>query len=129
MDGGRNHNTKFVHSLDPGDPQGRAAHRHPYIYDPKVNWRNGEIAERQVAGYDMERRLKDIKKEGIDKEIVFPTGINIATENLGGLGRACAEAYNNWVAKLVKGYEDSFCPWRWRPQVAQRRWRTNCTVA
>ena len=74
MGDGRNHNTKWVHSLDPGDPQGRAAHRHPYIYDPKVNWRNGEIAERQVAGYDMERRLKDIKKEGIDKQIIFPTG-------------------------------------------------------
>jgi hypothetical protein len=43
---GRNHNTKWVHSLDPGDPQGRAAHRHPYICDPKVNWRNGEIAAR-----------------------------------------------------------------------------------
>ena len=43
---GRNHNTKWVHSLDPGDPQGRAAHKHPYIYDPKVHWRNGEIAAR-----------------------------------------------------------------------------------
>jgi hypothetical protein len=41
MGEGRNHNTKWVHSLDPGDPQGRAAHRHPYIYDPKVNWRSG----------------------------------------------------------------------------------------
>src|SRR5205823_14201375 len=92
----------------PGDPQGRAAHRHPYIYDPKVNWRNGEIDERQVAGYDMERRLKDIKKEGIDKEINFPTGINVATENIGGLGLACAQSYNNLVAKLVKEYEDIF---------------------
>jgi predicted TIM-barrel fold metal-dependent hydrolase len=107
---GRNHSTKFIHSLDPGDPQGRAAHRHPYIYDPKVNWRNGEIAERQVAGYDMERRLRDIKKEGIDKEIIFPTAINVATENIGGLGLACAQAYNDWVAKLVKGYEDVFLP-------------------
>src|SRR5215510_8517139 len=107
---GRNHNTKWIHSLDPGDPQGRAAHRHPYIYDPKVNWRNGEIAERQVAGYDMERRLKDIKKEGIDKQIIFPTGINVATENIGGLGLACAQAYNNWVAKLVKGHEDVLLP-------------------
>ena len=68
------------------DPQGRAAHRHPYIYDPKVNWRNGEIAARQIAGHDMERRLKDIKKEGIDKQVIFPTGINVATENIGGLG-------------------------------------------
>ena len=58
----------------------------------------------------MERRLKDIKKEGIDKQIIFPTGINVATENIGDLGLACAQAYNNWVAKLVKGHEDVLLP-------------------
>lgn len=110
VDDGRNHNTRFIHSLDPGDPQGRAAHRHPYIYDPKVNWRGGEIAERQVGGYDMERRLRDIKREGIEKQIIFPTGINIATENIGGLGLALARAYNNWVSRLVRGHEEVFLP-------------------
>jgi len=94
---GRNHQTRFIHSLDPGNPQGRAAHRHPYIYDPKVNWRGGEIAERQVGGYDMERRLKDIRREGIEKQVIFPTGISIPTENIGGLGLALCQAYNNWV--------------------------------
>jgi len=107
---GRNHQTRFIHSLDPGDPKGRAAHKHPYIYDPKVNWRGGEIAERQVAGYDMERRLKDIKREGIEKQIIFPTGISIPTENVGGLGFALCQAYNNWVARLVKGHEDVYLP-------------------
>jgi predicted TIM-barrel fold metal-dependent hydrolase len=107
---GRNHNTKWVHSLDPGDPQGRAAHRHPYIYDPKVNWRNGEIAARQVAGYDMDFRANDIKKEGIQKQVLFPTGINVATENVGGLGLACAQSYNNWVKNLIAGHEDVFLP-------------------
>ena len=104
---GRNHQTRFIHSLDPGDPKGRAAHKHPYIYDPKVNWRGGEIAERQVAGYDMERRLKDIKREGIEKQIIFPTGISIPTENVGGLGFALCQAYNNWVARLVKRLDRS----------------------
>lgn len=110
VDDGRNHNTRFIHSLDPSDPQGRTAHRHPYIYDPKVNWRGGEIAERQAGGYDMERRLRDIKKEGIEKQIIFPTGINIATENIGGLGLALARAYNNWVSKLVRGHEEILLP-------------------
>lgn len=83
---GRSHQMRCIHSLDPGNSLGHAAHSHPYIYDPKVNWRGGEIAERQVAGYDMERRLRDIQREGIDKEIIFPTGISIPTENIGGLG-------------------------------------------
>ncbi|TMH41894.1 MAG: hypothetical protein E6H59_09005, partial [Betaproteobacteria bacterium] len=34
LNDGRTHNTKFLHSLDPISPQGHAAHRHPYIYDP-----------------------------------------------------------------------------------------------
>ncbi|MGH7796610.1 MAG: amidohydrolase family protein [Candidatus Binatia bacterium] len=99
-----------MHSLDPGDPQGRAAHKHPYIYDPKVSWRNGEIAARQIAGHDMEFRFNDIKREGIEKQVLFPTGINVATENAGGLGLACAQSYNNWVRKLIKGHEDTFLP-------------------
>jgi len=107
---GRGHTTKFIHSLDPISPQGRAAHSHPYIYDPKVAWRGGDIAARQVAGYDMEKRREGIKKESIDKEIIFPTQISIATQNIGRLGLALAQAYNNWVAKLVKGYEDIFLP-------------------
>lgn len=110
MGDGRGHTTKFIHSLDPISPQGRAAHSHPYIYDPKIGWRGGEMAARQVAGYDMEKRREGIKKESIDKEIVFPTQISIATQNIGKLGLVLAQAYNNWVAKLVKGYEDIFLP-------------------
>ena len=53
LNDGRTHNTKFLHSLDPISPQGHAAHRHPYIYDPKTNWRGGEVAARQVGGYDI----------------------------------------------------------------------------
>ena len=76
---GKHHGSRFIHSLEPLNPQGLATHKHPYIYDPQVNWRAGEIAERQVGGYDMARRLDDIRKERIDKEILFPTGISIAT--------------------------------------------------
>ena len=69
LNDGRTHNTKFLHSLDPISPQGHAAHRHPYIYDPKTNWRGGEVAARQVGGYDMARRREDIRKEGIDYRV------------------------------------------------------------
>jgi uncharacterized protein len=110
MNDGRTHNTKFVHSLDPISPQGHAAHRHPYIYDPKTNWRGGEIAARQVGGYDMARRADDIRHEGIDKQLIFPTQITVATSNIGGLGRECARLFNDWVARLVKGREEVFLP-------------------
>ena len=107
---GRGHTTRFIHSLDPISPQGRAAHSHPYIYDPKFAWRGGEMAARQVAGYDMEQRREGIKKENVDREIIFPTQISIATQNIGPLGAALARRYNDWAAKLVKGYEDLFWP-------------------
>src|SRR2546427_56985 len=94
---GRTHNTKFLHSLDPISPQGHAAHRHPYIYDPKTNWRGGDVAARQVGGYDMARRREDIRREGIDKQLIFPTQITVATSNIGGLGRECARLFNDWV--------------------------------
>jgi predicted TIM-barrel fold metal-dependent hydrolase len=110
MGEGRGHTTKFIHSLDPISPQGRAAHSHPYIYDPKFAWRGGEMAARQVVGYDMEKRREGIKAEKIDKEILFPTQISIATQNIGKLGVVLAQCYNNWVAKLIKGYEDIFLP-------------------
>jgi uncharacterized protein len=110
LNDGRTHNTRFLHSLDPISPQGHAAHRHPYIYDPKSNWRGGEVAARQVGGYDMARRRDDIRKEGIDKQLLFPTQITIATSNIGGLGRECARLFNDWVARLVKGHEDVFLP-------------------
>ncbi len=110
LNDGRTHNTKFLHSLDPISPQGHAAHRHPYIYDPKTHWRGGDIAARQVGGYDMARRREDIGKEGIDKQLLFPTQITVATSNIGGLGRECARLFNDWVAKLVKGHENIFLP-------------------
>ena len=107
---GQGHTAKFIHSLDPISAHGRAAHSHPYIYDSNYGWRGGEIAARQVAGIDMEKRREGIKKESLDKEIIFPTQISIATQNIGPLGRELARCYNNWVAKLVKGYEDVFLP-------------------
>ena len=110
MGDGKHHKTKFLHTLDPISPQGRAAHSHPYIYDPDYGWRGGEIAARQVAGYDMAVRREGIKKEGVEKQIIFPTQISIATQNIGPLGGQLARCYNNWVAKLVKGYEDVFLP-------------------
>jgi predicted TIM-barrel fold metal-dependent hydrolase len=83
---------------------------HTYMYDPKENWRGGEIARRQVAGYDMAFRVEGNAVEGVDKQFIFPTGISTPAMIEGELGAALATAYNNWVAKLVKGYEDKLYP-------------------
>ncbi len=104
---GRHHQTRFVHALEVGDPRARAIFKHPYMYDPELC---PEMAERQVGGYDMERRRQDVRKEGIDAQVIFPTGIGIPTRNVGGLGVALCRAYNNWVTGLVKGYEELFLP-------------------
>src|SRR2546427_1340565 len=104
LNDGRTHNTKFLHSLDPISPQGHAAHRHPYIYDPKTHWRGGDVAARQVGGYDMARRREDIGREGIDKQLIFPTQITVATSNIGGLGRECAPLFQDLVARSGKGH-------------------------
>ena len=104
---GRAHATRFLHSLEPGDQNANAAFRHPYVYDPK---NDPELADRQKGGYDMERRRADARREGIDKQVLFPTGINIATLNTGELGAALARCYNDWVGRLVRGHEDVFLP-------------------
>src|ERR1043166_8974993 len=94
----------------PARRAGRGAHIFFYYCAPDSGWRGGEVAARQVAGYDMQARREGVKKEGIQKQIIFPTQISIATQNIGPLGAQLARCYNNWVAKLVKGNEDLFLP-------------------
>src|SRR5207247_8962929 len=103
-------NTKSLQSRSTTSPQGHAPHRDPAIYAPKPHCRGGDVAARQVGGYDMARRREDIGREGIDKQLIFPTQITVATSNIGGLGRECARLFNDWVARLVKGHEDVFLP-------------------
>ena len=104
---GRSHATRFIHSLEPGDAAALRAFKHPYIYDPK---NDPELADRQRGGYDVARRRADARREGIDRQVIFPTGIDIATKNEGELGAALARCYNDWVGNLVKGNEDVFMP-------------------
>jgi uncharacterized protein len=96
---GRDHGAKSPKTYD-----------HTYMYDPKANWRGGEIARRQVAGYDMQFRVNGNAVEGVDKQFIFPTGISTPAMIEGELGAALARAYNNWVSNLVKGYEEKLYP-------------------
>ena len=101
---------RFMHSLHTTSAQALAIFDHSYMTDPNEQWRGGEYADRKAGGYDMERRLKDMAREGVDTEIMFPTLISIPTTNYGPLGAALCRSYNNWVAKLISGYEDRLWP-------------------
>src|SRR5712692_88499 len=96
---GRDHGAKSPRTYD-----------HTYMYDPKQNWRGGEIARRQRAGWDMEFRLKGNAVEGVNKQFIFPTGISTPAMVEGELGYQLARAYNNWVRNLVNGHEDQLYP-------------------
>lgn len=110
---GKYQEARFSHripSLSQPPPRAGDAFNHNYMYDPRQNWRGGVIAERQVGGYDMERRLKDSALEGIDHQMLFATQLSLPATAPGELGAGLCRAYNDWVAKLVHGYEDRLWP-------------------
>ncbi len=96
--------TEFAHEFNPSSSP------HDWIYFTKTDWLGGAIAERQVGGYDMARRVADNDIEGIDKQVVFPTKIGIPALEPGPLGLELARRYNDWVTALVRGYEDRLLP-------------------
>jgi len=106
----KNVRAKFKHNLQPWPKEVRKHFNHSIVYDPHENWGGGEIARRQVGGWDMKVRLAANEKEGIDHQMLFPTHLPIPTYIEGELGAALARAYNNWVKKLVAGNEDRLWP-------------------
>jgi len=101
---------RFEHQLNTESRTSGPIFSHPYIYDPAEKWDGGAVAARQVGGYDMERRVEDASREGIDHQMLFPTRIMIPSQNEGELGAALARSYNNWAANLVRGREDRLWP-------------------
>ena len=106
----KNVRAKFRHNLRPWPPEVRAHFNHSLVYDPSENWNGGDVARRQVGGWDMARRVADNEREGIDRQMLFPTHLSIPTYIRGELGAALARSYNNWVKKLVAGHEDRLWP-------------------
>jgi hypothetical protein len=105
--GGR---ARFKHELSPWPREVAEHFNHSIVYDVSANWNGGEIARRQVGGYDMARRLADNEREGIDYQFLFPTQLSIPTYAEGELGAALCHAYNGWVKELVKGREEKLWP-------------------
>jgi len=107
--------SKFEHDLSPmEDPVANANFKkpitHQVFYNPEANRRGNEVMRWQQGGYDMEYRMKDNAREGVDLQMIFPTQIEMAWQNPGALGAAVSRCYNNWVHKLVAGYRDKLFP-------------------
>ena len=107
--------SKFEHDLSPlEDPAANANFKkpvtHQVFYNPEANQRGNEVMRWQQGGYDMEYRMKDNALEGIDFQLIFPTSIEIPSQNPGALGAAVCRAYNDWAHKLVAGYRDQLSP-------------------
>ena len=107
--------SKFEHQLSPmEDPVANANFKkpitHQVFYNPEANRRGNEVMRWQQGGYDMEYRMKDNAREGVDLQLIFPTQIEIASQNPGALGGAVSRCYNNWVHKLVAGYRGQLFP-------------------
>ena len=107
--------SKFAHQLSPmEDPTANANFKkpvtHQVFYNPEANRRGNEVMRWQQGGYDMEYRMKDNAREGVDLQLIFPTQIDIPSQNPGALGVAVSRCYNNWVHTLVAGYRDQLFP-------------------
>src|ERR1700682_5759047 len=87
---GAPHERRFQTKLRDNTRANRALtpYNHSYMYDPKENWRGGEVAARQIVGFDMAKRMEGNKAEHLDKQIIFPTGISLPVMTKGDLGAA-----------------------------------------
>jgi predicted TIM-barrel fold metal-dependent hydrolase len=110
IDQGRNVRTKFKHELSPWPKEVAEHFNHSVVYDESANWNGGEIARRQVGGYDMARRVADNDKEGVDVQFLLPTQLGIPTYAEGELGSALCRCYNDWVKRLVKDHAEKLWP-------------------
>lgn len=115
---GQTHEARFEHNLGSEQRAPRAtasrgsSRTHAIFHDPKANvvYGGGDIWKWQQGGYDMEARARDVMREDIGVQLIFPTGIEIPTMTPGPLGVEAARAYNNWVHRLVSGYREQFLP-------------------
>lgn len=100
--------TVFEYSFFPWTKTEEKSYNHDWVYHPDENYMDGEMAARQVGGYDMSTRLQHNARAQVDKQFIFPTGITNAAQAPGPLGGALARSYNNWVYNLTKDYDSLF---------------------
>jgi predicted TIM-barrel fold metal-dependent hydrolase len=71
----------------------------------------GEDRLRQLAGADPEQRLRDMDRDGIDAEIIFPNkGLSMWATPDGAFAMAQCRVYNEWAWETFGRYNDRMAP-------------------
>ena len=72
---------------------------------------DGNSDNPRIGGTEPELRIKDMAKDGIDAELMFPNlGTMIYAIEDGELALACCRVYNDWAIKQFGAYRDTFVP-------------------
>ncbi len=65
----------------------------------------------RIGGTSPELRFKDMAKDGIDGELIFPNlGMMTYAIDDAELSFACMQVYNDWLIKTFGAYRDTFVP-------------------
>jgi predicted TIM-barrel fold metal-dependent hydrolase len=71
----------------------------------------GEDRLRQLAGADPEHRLRDMDRDGIDAEVIFPNkGLSMWATPDGAFAMAQCRVYNEWAWETYARYNDRMAP-------------------
>ena len=83
-------------------------HRPTKIRDLKLE---GEDEERNGAGYDVEERLRDMDRDGIDLELIFPNkGLSIWATPDAVFSQAMCRVWNDWSMETYGGNRGRMLP-------------------
>jgi predicted TIM-barrel fold metal-dependent hydrolase len=71
----------------------------------------GEDRLRQLAGADPEERLRDMDRDGIDAEVIFPNkGLSMWATPDGAFAMAQCRVYNEWAWEVFASYNHRMSP-------------------
>ncbi len=72
---------------------------------------NREFRGDDSGGRDIERRLKDLERDGVTAEIIYPnSSLFLYNSRDAGYQIAVAQAYNDWCMELFGGHGGRFAP-------------------
>jgi len=83
-------------------------HRPIKIRDLKLE---GEDEERNGAGYDVDERLRDMARDGVEVELIFPNkGLSIWATPDPVFSQAMCRVWNDWSFEQYNGHRDRMVP-------------------
>jgi predicted TIM-barrel fold metal-dependent hydrolase len=71
---------------------------------------DNQASEKRVGGFDIELRLKDMARDGVDAELVFPQLGTLVYMLSRELALAHVQIYNDWCIGHFKSHPETFVP-------------------